>query len=124
MLRGCSTSLATGFLYTFTPLIALGIVIVLAFKIAIALNAITNANKQPVLPTAVQDLGNSSAICRSPSDSTIAKRYMAARAPPVSGFRSPPVTPSSELSSPVAWQEEFVLRLPGEATPPSHPQAV
>ena len=107
------------------PLAGLGILIVIAFKITIALNAITKANKQPLLPTAMQDLepmGQSSAICRSPSDSTLAKRYMAARAPPVTGFRSPPQTPSSELSS-FSGQEAFQLQLPVLETPsPPQPQ--
>ncbi len=123
MLRGsdfCPTSMATGFLYAFMPLAGLGILIVVAFKVTVALNAITKANKQPLLPTSMQDIGNSTAICRSPSDSTLAKRYMAARAPPVTGFRSPPATPSSELSS-FSGQEAFQLQLPAEVSLP-HPQ--
>lgn len=122
MLRGaelCSMSLATGFFYSFMPLASLGLLIVLAFKITVAVNALTTATKPPLLPTAMQDLqsmGQSTAICRSPSDLTLSKRYMAARAPPVTGFRSPPVTPSSELSS-FSVQEGFVLQLPALETP-------
>lgn len=133
MLRGtefCPTSLATGFVYSFMPLAGLGILIVVAFKVTVALNAITKASKQTLLPTDIYDLraaGNSTAIQRSPSDLTLSKRYMAARAPPVTGFRSPPATPSSELSSfseaAFAVQEAFQLQLPAEVSlSPSQPQ--
>ena len=126
MLRGsdfCPTSMATGFLYAFMPLAGLGILIVVAFKVTVALNAITKASKQALLPTDIYDLraaGNSTAIQRSPSDLTLSKRYMAARAPPVTGFRSPPVTPSSEPSF-VSGEEAFQLQLPAEVTQ-SQPQ--
>ena len=59
MLRGtdfCPTSMATGFLYAFMPLAGLGILIVVAFKVIIALNAITKASKQNLLPTDIYDL--------------------------------------------------------------------
>lgn len=132
MLRGaefCPTSMATGFLYAFMPLAGLGVLIVIAFKVTVALNAIIKASRQQLLPIDKFDLeaaGKSSAIQRSPSDSTLSKRYMAARAPPVTGFRSSPITPeatgfvsqfhglptpSSELSS-FSEQEAFQLQLP------------
>lgn len=107
-------------LYTFVSFAGLSILIMVAFKLIVTLNAIANASKQAILPTDIYDLraaGNSSAIARSPSDVTLSKRYMTAREPAVNGFRSPPPTPSSELSS-FSVQEAFQLQLPVDVSLP------
>lgn len=123
MLRGCPTSAD---FYSVAPILALALLIVLTLKVIRTLNVITS---QPnILPKDVKDLeaaGVSTAIARSPSDSTLAKRYMSAREPPVTGYRSQPPTPtpSSELSFASGQEEAF--RLPVlDSRPPLQPQLV
>ncbi len=94
-----------------STLMVLALFIIAILKAATFIIALSTNNNKHVLPV-YADEGKSTAIQRSPSDSTIHKRYMVALLPPTpSSIRSPPPTPSS-IRSPSFEDQEVKLVMP------------
>lgn len=88
------------------------LVIIAVLKTATFIIALSVDKNKNVLPV-YADEAHTTAIRRSPSDSTIHKRLMNVREPPIpSSIRSPPQTPSS-LVRPLSFEvHEVQLQMP------------
>ena len=95
-----------------SSLMALALFIIAILKTATFIIALSADKQKSILPV-YADEGKSTSIQRSPSDSTIHKRYMVALLPPTpSSIRSPPPTPSSLVRSPSFEAQEIKLQMP------------
>ena len=109
MLRGQEEIIESSSMST---LMVLALFIIAILKAATFIIALSTHNNKHVLPV-YADEGKSTAIQRSPSDSTIHKRYMVALVPPTpTSIRSPPPTPSSLVRSPSFEAQEIKLQMP------------
>jgi hypothetical protein len=91
---------AVGFMPVFSGFAFMGLSIIIILKVVLMVQQIMRQSKTPILPMSQTDIatGATTAIMRSPSDSTLYKRYMTAREP---AFVQTPSTPRSQgLKSP------------------------
>ena len=96
---------------TMSTLMVLALIIIAVLKTATFIIALSADKQKSILPV-YADEGRSTSIQRSPSDSTIHKRYMVALLPPTPhSIRSPPPTPSS-IRSPSFEAQEIKLQMP------------
>ncbi len=128
MLRGLANCSTDGFIMGFTPVfsgfVLTGLALIITLKVVLLVQQIMRQSKAPILPISNMDVatGATTAIMRSPSDSTLYKRYMAAREPSLTPISSTPRSPGLKSpfeafrpSSPVtvaSSEEQVQLQLP------------
>jgi hypothetical protein len=104
MLRGianCSVEgFTTGFVPVFGGFVLTGLALIITLKVVLMVQQIMKQSKGAILPISTFDVavGATTSIQRSPSDSTLYKRYMTPREPHLSP--TPLSTPRSALKSP------------------------